>query len=108
MRRQTFGIAYTKEPRGLSVFAEGPEEEEKPPLVVVVRKVRVQASRREVWMWSVVCGDRGRGRESSVGGVGWMVAVAVVVVVVVVVERGGEVGIVGDMMYENSWVEGVR
>lgn len=31
---------------------------------VVVRKVKVEASRQVVWMWRVVCGERGRGMDN--------------------------------------------
>lgn len=35
---------------------------------VVVRKVRVEVARRVVWMWSVVWGERARGRDNCLGG----------------------------------------
>ena len=35
--------------------------------VRVVRRMRVDVAKRVIWMWSVVCGLRGRGRARLIG-----------------------------------------
>lgn len=34
---------------------------------MVVRKVKVEVSRQVVWIWSVVCAERGRGMDNCLG-----------------------------------------
>ena len=34
---------------------------------MVVRKVIVEVSRQVVWIWSVVCAERGRGMDNCLG-----------------------------------------
>lgn len=56
----TSGIAYTKLPSELSP----PVDEVEWSVEVLVRKRRVVVLRRVRWMWIVVCGFAGSGRES--------------------------------------------
>lgn len=41
--------------------------------LVVVRNERVEVSRRVVWIWRVICGERRRGREICFEAVDWVV-----------------------------------
>lgn len=63
------GIAYTKDPRKLN----DPDVDG----LVVVRNERVEFSRRLVWMWRVMCGDKRRGREICLEAVNWVVLIMV-------------------------------
>lgn len=55
-------MAYTKEPRALREVDELGS--------VVVRKIRLEVESGVIWMWRVVCGERGRGWAEDIGGFG--------------------------------------
>lgn len=60
LRRLTSGMAYTKLPMGFMV-------EPLSPGVVVERKTIVDVFMGVRWMWTVVCGVFGSGKDNSMG-----------------------------------------
>lgn len=77
MGEDTLGIEYTNDPRAL--------REELEDGSVVVRKTIVDVSMGVIWIWRVVCGERGRGTESCLG---WSEGIAEVMAAVVVGSGG--------------------